>query len=119
MSDPRYWTPGMAAGWRIYAFFCCVILVFLLVPLLVVIPLSFNAKPYFTLTPEMLRLDPAGFSRQWYAEVLGSRVWRSAFGNSLNIALWATLIAVILGTSAALGLERAKFRGKNLVYALL
>ena len=36
-------------------------LFFLIFPLFIIAPLSFNALPYFTFTPEMLSLDPAGY----------------------------------------------------------
>ena len=42
----------------IYLAACTLIFVFLLAPILVIVPLSFNAEPYFTFTEGMLRLDP-------------------------------------------------------------
>jgi len=57
---PPYLTKGEVL-WN-YAFnvLCGAIFVFLITPILVVIPLSFNAQNFFTFTPEMLRFDPAG-----------------------------------------------------------
>ena len=55
-----------------YAFrlICALVFLFLILPILVIIPLSFNAEPYFTFTDAMLRLDPEAFSLRWYQDVL-------------------------------------------------
>ena len=47
---------------------CALIFFFLIFPLVVVVPLSFNAVPFFTFTKEMLSLDPAGYSLKWYED---------------------------------------------------
>ena len=62
---------------------CGMIFFFLIFPILVMFPLSFNAEPYFTFTPEMLSLDPAGFSTQWYEKFFTSSTWQAAVRNSL------------------------------------
>ena len=49
---------------------CALIFVFLIAPIIVIIPLSFNAEPYFTFTDRMLSLDPDGFSTRWYSSLL-------------------------------------------------
>ena len=58
------------AGALIQAVFCGLAFVFLVAPILVIIPLSFNAEPYFTFTEGMLRLDPEAWSLRWYRQVL-------------------------------------------------
>src|SRR5215471_18012972 len=87
--------------------FCTLVFVFLIAPIVVVIPLSFNAEPYFVFTPKMLSLDPAGFSLRWYNDFFGSSEWNMAVGNSFVVAICATLVATVLGTAAALGLSRS------------
>lgn len=87
-------------------------LVFLILPILVVIPLSFNASSFLSYP-----LD--GLSWRWYAEVLHSPVWRAAAENSLVVGAGATLIATGLGVLAAIGLDRANFRGKAALNAFL
>jgi putative spermidine/putrescine transport system permease protein len=77
--------------------------VFLIAPILVIIPLSFNAQDFFTFTPEMLRLDPAGYSLKHYEDFFTNDSWQQAFWNSVKIAPMATLISVSLGTLAASG----------------
>ena len=54
------------------------LLLFLIIPILVIIPLSFNAQPYFTFTPEMMSFDPAGYSTKWYASFFNDSNWQKA-----------------------------------------
>ena len=84
---------------------CAAVLLFLIAPLLVVVPLSFNAEPYFTFTEGMLRLDADAYSLRWYRGVAGDQEWRRALVNSLVIGAAATALATALGTLAALGLS--------------
>ena len=99
--------------------FCSLVLLFLLLPILVVIPLSFNSIPYFTFTPEMLSFDPNGYSLRWYKELFSSQEWLRAIGNSFFIATCATLISTFLGTLAALGLSRSYMPYRKLIMTLL
>ncbi len=99
--------------------FCAAVLIFLVAPVLVVIPLSFNAEPYFTFTEGMLRLDPDAWSLRWYRNVLGEGRWLPALGKSLLIGSGAALIATTLGTLAALGLSSPAMPGRGAVMALL
>ena len=69
---------------------CGLIFIFLITPILVVMPLSFNAQNYFTFTPEMLRFDPAGFSLKHYQDFFNNDEWQRSFWNSLIIAPIAT-----------------------------
>ena len=91
---------------------------FLLAPLLVIIPLSFNAEPYFTITEGMLKLDPDAYSLRWYRELL-DETWRRALSNSLVIGIFATLIATVLGTMAAVALNNPGAPFKRAITALL
>ena len=92
------------AGALIQAVFCGLVFVFLVAPILVIIPLSFNAEPYFTFTEGMLRLDPEAWSLRWYRQILDDNTWALALANSLLIGVVATALATALGTLAALGL---------------
>ena len=67
-------------GFRIL---CGLIFFFLIFPLVVVIPLSFNAGPFFTFTKEMLALDPAGYSLKWYEDFFSNLNWQGAVRNSV------------------------------------
>ncbi|MYA79840.1 MAG: ABC transporter permease, partial [Acidobacteriia bacterium] len=54
-----------------YLIFCTAVLLFLVAPILVIVPLSFNVEPYFTFTEGMLSLDPQAYSLRWYRSVFG------------------------------------------------
>ena len=115
--------PYATAGERLWRFtfraLCVAIFFFLVFPILVVIPLSFNAVPFFTFTKEMLALDPAGYSLQWYEDFLTNSDWTRAVWNSLLIAPMATLIAVLLGTLGAIGLSQSHVPFKGAIMAIL
>jgi putative spermidine/putrescine transport system permease protein len=98
---------------------CGMIFFFLIFPIMVMFPLSFNAAPYFTFTPEMLSFDPAGYSTKWYGEFFTSSTWQAAFRNSFVIAIISTLISTFLGTLAALGLSRPEFPYKTAIMGIL
>ncbi len=104
-----------------YAFriICGLIFLFLIFPILVIVPLSFNAVPFFTFTPEMLSFDPEGYSLRWYEDFWTSVNWRGAVNNSFIIAVFSTLIATALGTVAALGLSRRNVPYRTTLMAIL
>ncbi|MXW21686.1 MAG: ABC transporter permease [Gammaproteobacteria bacterium] len=99
--------------------FCVAGFIFLLAPILVIVPLSFNAEPYFTFTEGMLRLDPEAWSLRWYESIAEDEAWRRALVNSLIIGVAATVLATTLGTLAALGLASPSMPGRTLFTALL
>jgi putative spermidine/putrescine transport system permease protein len=98
----------VAALW----FWCVLVLIFLVVPIFVPVPLSFNSGSFFT-------FPLAGLSTRWYEVVLGTPRWRAAIGNSLLIGLGATILATVLGTLTAIGLSDPKFPGRRFVVPLL
>ncbi len=98
---------------------CCLAgFLFLIAPILVIVPLSFNAEPYFTFTEGMMRLDPDAWSLRWYRE-LADAAWIRALGNSLGIGVASTVLATILGTLTALGLANPRMPGRAAVTALV
>jgi len=119
MPPPIYAGPLERTWYYGYRTICALIFTFLIVPILVIMPLSFNTVPFFTFTPEMLTLDPAGFSTRWYEDFFTSLNWRGAVKNSVIIAFFSTILATTLGTIAALGLSRPQMPYKTVVMALL
>jgi len=104
---------GIAKGYAI------AVLGFLVAPLIVIVPLSFNAEPYFTFTSKMLSLNPDGFSLRWYHDIVNNPQWLEAIGNSIVIALASTVLATALGTLAAIGLARSNMPFRDFFMALL
>jgi len=98
---------------------CGIIFIFLITPILVVLPLSFNAENFFTFTPEMLRFDPEGYSLKHYRDFFNDNEWQRSFKNSLIIAPIATLISVSLGTLAAIGLSQSHVPGRRAIMAVM
>ncbi len=119
MPPPVYAGPVERSWYYVFRIICALIFFFLITPIVVMIPLSFNTVPFFTYTPEMLRLDPAGFSLRWYNEFFNSLNWQGAVKNSVFIAFFATILATTLGTVAALGLSRPHMPYKTVVMAVL
>jgi putative spermidine/putrescine transport system permease protein len=107
---PHAWT---ARGWRFaYWLLCAAIFAFLVAPILVIIPLSFNAGAFFT-------YPLAGVSLRWYRELVTGVQWQRAVENSLVVGIGATAVATTLGTLAALGLHRVRLRFRPVLVAIL
>ena len=70
MALPVYASPLERAWHYTYLLICVLIFLFLIAPIIIIIPLSFNAEAYFTFTEKMLRLDPEGYSLRWYDRLL-------------------------------------------------
>jgi len=119
MALPTYAGKLETTWYYSYRVICGTILFFLIAPIVVIIPLSFNAVPFFTFTDEMLAFDPAGYSLKWYEDFFTSRNWQGAVKNSFVIAIFSTLISTTLGTIAALGLSRSEMPYKTLVMGIL
>ena len=114
-----YLTAGQVLWHYTFRVICGAIFVFLITPILVVLPLSFNAQDFFTFTPEMLRFDPEGYSLKHYRDFFTNNEWQRSFKNSLIIAPIATVISVSLGTLAAIGLSQSHVPGKQAIMAIL
>ncbi|SED17669.1 ABC transporter permease [Pseudomonas anguilliseptica] len=95
------------------------VLLFLILPILVIIPLSFNVEPFFSFTEGMLTLQPEAYSLRWYSAIFSDDKWLLAIKNSFLIGIFATLIATVLGTCAAVGLARDDMPMRRLITALL
>ena len=85
-------------------------LVFLTLPIVIVVPMSFSSAG-------TLIFPPPGFSLRWYQSFFADPRWLQAAVNSVLIATAASLIAMLLGTIAAYGLVRGTFPGKRLIEA--
>ena len=121
MSLPNY-TPLNYRIWHYtYLTICGLVFFFLIAPLFVILPLSFNAEQYIHFSAKMLALDPEGFSLRWYEDMIwGTKnPWGLATKNSLIIAFFATIGSTVLGTVAALGLSSRHMPYKAAFMALL
>lgn len=96
------------AGWV----FTGLVLLFLIAPIVAVIPLSFNAEPYFS-------YPMPGLSLQWYRDFFGNERWTGALLLSLKLAVTVTILSTALGTMAALGLARTQLPLRSVILGLL
>ncbi len=116
---PIYATAGDVLWHNTFLLICGLIFFFLIAPIVVVMPLSFNAEDFFTFTPEMLALDPEGYSLKHYRDFLTNSDWQHALKNSFIIAPWATLLSVTFGTLAAIGLSQDHVPFRRAIMAIL
>ena len=114
-----YLTSGQVLWHFTFRVICGAVFTYLITPIIVVMPLSFNAQDFFTFTTEMLNFDPAGYSLKHYNDFFYNNEWQRSFKNSLVIAPIATVISVTLGTLAAIGLSQSHVPFKRLITALL
>ena len=112
MAMPSYATTFDRIWYVTFRVICCLVFAFLFIPIIVIIPLSFNSEPYFT-------YPMPGFSLRWYEEFFASPQWLLGLRNSIIVGIFATLVATVLGTLAALGLNRAEYPGKTTILAVL
>jgi len=137
LPQPPYATSGQVLWFYTFRFICGAIFVFLITPIIILIPLSFNQQPYFSFTPEMLSLNPEGFSVRWYWDILKNGMaapeavdgwwadmwnnaqWVRSVKNSFYIGFWATILATGFGTLAAIGLSRNEMPYRRAIMALL
>jgi putative spermidine/putrescine transport system permease protein len=88
------------------------VLLFLVAPILTIVPLSFSSGSFFY-------YPLPGLSLRWYQDFFTSSFWLSSLKNSLIIGISATVLATVLGTMAAIGIWRARFPAQALVLAML
>ncbi|MET4128882.1 ABC transporter permease [Roseovarius sp. MBR-6] len=139
MALPIYASPLERLWHYVYLVLCGLIFFFLIAPILVIIPLSFNAEPYFTFTQKMLTFDSEGYSTRWYenlltfgmlepgaardnswwSDVWQNAAWVKAAKNSVIIGFFSTILATSLGTLAALGLSRPEMPYQKAIMAIL
>lgn len=134
---PPYATSGEVLWFYGFRIICGAIFLFLITPILILIPLSFNQEPYFSFTTGMLTLDPQAYSLRWYADILRNGMaapdavegwwddmwmnaqWVRSIKNSIWIGIFATLLSTAFGTLAAIGLARSEMPWRRPIMALL
>ena len=112
MLAPSYATRRERLVYSLFAIYCGLVFLFLIGPILVIIPLSFSSEPWFT-------YPLPGLSLRWYDDFFMNDRWRIALENSAIVAVASTLIATTLGTLAALGLSRGNVPFAGLIMSVL
>jgi putative spermidine/putrescine transport system permease protein len=88
------------------------ILLFLMLPTLIVIPMSFSESQY-------LEFPPREWSLRWYRNYFGSTAWMQATATSFKAGILTMLVSTIFGTMAAYGLHTARLGVSGLIFGIL
>jgi putative spermidine/putrescine transport system permease protein len=112
LNFPAYVTVWGRLGRFTHVGVSLLVLLFLVSPVLVVMPLSFNSQPYFT-------YPMPGFSLRWYEQFIDSPDWMLALKNTVIAGVSSTAIATVLGVMASLGLTNPRLKGKALITGIL
>ena len=91
---------------------CAAILLYLVLPILIVVPMSFSSARFLTFPPPSLSL-------RWYREYIGNPAWMQATLITLTVAVCTVLIATPLGVSAAYAISQSKLRIMRIIHAAL
>jgi mannopine transport system permease protein len=105
---PRALTTGLPIGKWLLNGFVALVLAFLLLPSLIVIPMSLGEASY-------IAFPPKGFTLKWYQAFLTDADWIRATRFSVGIALATTIAATLIGTLASIALVRGTLPGAKLV----
>jgi putative spermidine/putrescine transport system permease protein len=116
---PPYATTGQRVWYYTFRLICALLFMFLIIPILVILPLSFNAEDFFTFTKKMLALDPEGYSLKHYRDFFTNSDWQNALYNSFRIAPMATILSVSFGTLAAIGLSQSHVPFRRAIMAIM
>ncbi len=88
------------------------LVIFLVAPMIIVVIISFSSAPFLT-------FPPPGFSMQWYRKLFSDAAWAESLTTSIEIVVPTGVLAMTIGTAAALGLSRSRMPGKKLITGFL
>jgi putative spermidine/putrescine transport system permease protein len=112
MSLPAYATTSEKIAYWGLRVFVGLVLLFLIAPILAIMPLSFNSDMFFS-------YPMPGFSLRWYEDFFTNDRWQSALRLSVILAILTTIFSTTLGTLAALGLSRGNIPFRATIMAVL
>jgi putative spermidine/putrescine transport system permease protein len=112
MAFPAYMTIGEKLSYIGLRVFVGLVLLFLIAPILAIMPLSFNSESFFS-------YPMPGYSLKWYEDFFFNDRWQSSLRMSIIVASATTCLATFLGTLAALGLSRSNIPGRAALMAVL
>ena len=93
---------------RVLVLACALVYAFLMLPLLVVFPISLSSAPY-------MQFPPPGLSWQWYQRYLDDPQWIDATWRSLKVGGATAMLALLLGVPLSFALVRGRFAGRALL----
>src|SRR5467141_3363643 len=104
----KTFSPGRIA----FVVFCSLVLLYLILPILIIMPMSFSSTRFLTFPPPSLSL-------RWYQEYVGNPIWMQATRVTLVVAALTVVIATPLGVAAAYAISNAKWRIMRLIHMTL
>ena len=110
--NPSPRTLSQRIAWTTTIVASTLVFIFLMAPILAIMPLSFSSGSYLT-------YPLPGLSLRWYEEFISSPRWMMSLKNSMIIGVASTVLSMVLGTLAALGLAQWKSKFKPLVLAVV
>ena len=96
----------------IFVLLCAAVLLYLVLPILIVVPMSFSSARFLTFPPPSLSL-------RWYQEYIGNPAWMQATLVTLTVAVCTVAIATPPGVSAAYAISQSKLRIMRIIHAAL
>ena len=104
--------PGTMVSRGVLAFCGVAVLIFLVLPIFIVVPMSFSASRF-------LAFPPPAWSLRWYNDYFSSPEWMLATTVSVQAAAATCLLATPIGVAAAYAIHTRKSRATEIAYALL
>ena len=100
---------ALSFGRIVFAVFCTLVLLYLILPVLIIAPMSFSSARFLTFPPPSLSL-------RWYQEYVGNPAWMQATRVTLTVAGFTVMIATPLGVAAAYAISNSSLRIMRLVH---
>jgi len=98
----------LAPGRIAFVLFCALALLYLILPVLIIVPMSFSSTRFLTFPPPALSL-------RWYQDYIGNAAWMQATRVTFTVAALTVVIATPLGVAAAYAISNSKLRVMRLV----
>ena len=95
-----------------FVVFCTLVLLYLILPILIIAPMSFSAARFLTFPPPALSL-------RWYHEYVGNAAWMQATRVTLTVAFLTVAIATPLGVAAAYAISQSTWRIMRVIHMTL
>jgi putative spermidine/putrescine transport system permease protein len=102
----------LSLGRIAFVLFCSLVLLYLILPILIIVPMSFSSARFLTFPPPSLSL-------RWYQEFVGNPGWMQATRVTATVAVLTVLIATPLGVAAAYAISNSKLRVMRLIHMAL
>jgi len=102
----------ISSRWVFLCIACGLVFFFLLMPILIIVPMSFSPK-------RIIEFPPEGFSLKWYASYFANPQWIGSTLRSFRVAFGVAILSTIFGVLSAFGLIRGRFPGKGFLMAFI